>query len=58
MAMSWKDVLLFFLVVGALVLGCLARNFLGEVLFVLRHLIAASAVYLTGFLHFVVALVR
>jgi len=58
MVMAWKDVLLICLIVGALVLGCLARNFVRDVIFVMKHLIAVGATHLPGLLHFVAALVR
>jgi hypothetical protein len=58
MAMSCKDVVLICLVVGALVLASLGRQFFREVWFVMDHLIAAAIAHTPLFLHFVSALVR
>jgi hypothetical protein len=58
MVMSWKDVVWICLIVGAVVLACLARHFMGDVLFVVEHFIAAGIGYLPSFLHFASALVH
>jgi hypothetical protein len=56
--MSWKDAVWICLIVGAVVLACLARHFMGDVLFVVEHFVAAGMVHTAGFVHFVSALAR
>jgi hypothetical protein len=56
--MSWKDVVWICLIVGGVVLACLARHFVGDVLFVVEHVIAAGSANLPSVLHLASALVR
>jgi hypothetical protein len=57
MVMSWKDLFLICLILGALAMASIEWHFFGHVLFVVQHVVAAIA-HTPGFLHFVSALVR
>jgi hypothetical protein len=56
--MSWKDVVWICLIAGVAVLGCVARHFVRDVLFLVEHVIAAGFGYLPSLLRLASALVR
>jgi hypothetical protein len=58
MVMSWKGLLLISLIVCVAVVACLARHFLGDVLFLVEHVIATGVSYSPALLQFFAALVR
>jgi len=58
MVMSWKELLLICVLIGAAVVAYASRHFVTNVLFVVNHVIAAGTAYTPGLLHFVSGLVR
>jgi hypothetical protein len=56
--MSWKQLLWIYMIICVVLIACVARHFLGDMIFLAEHLIASSSVYLPGFLHFVAGHLR
>lgn len=58
MVMSWKELLLICVLVGAAVIAYASRHFVAKVLFVVNHVVATGIAHTPGFFHFVSGLVR
>jgi hypothetical protein len=52
-AMSWKEMLLIYLIVCALLIAYVARHFLGDALYLVEHVIATRVGYMPSVIHFV-----
>jgi len=58
MAMSWKELLLIYLLICAAVVACVGRHFWGDLVFVAEHIIATGLARTPSFTHLAVHLWR